>query len=94
VMYSGKLVEIGSVKSVLSNPLHPYTQALIQAVSEPEPSNQFSQKLISIKSTDKSSPDKGCNFYNKCKFSMDICKVDPPNKDIEHNHFVSCYLHK
>jgi peptide/nickel transport system ATP-binding protein len=94
VMYSGKLVEIGSVKSVLSKPLHPYTQALIQAVSEPEPSNQVSQKLISIKSTDKSSPDKGCNFYNKCKYSMDICRVDPPNKDIEHDHFVSCYLHK
>lgn len=93
VMYSGKLVETGSVKSVLSKPLHPYTQALIQAVSEPEASNLDSEKLISIKSGDTSFPAKGCNFYNKCKYSMDICKVDPPQKEIEHNHRVSCYLH-
>lgn len=93
VMYSGKLVETGSVKSVLSKPLHPYTQALIQAVSEPEASNLDSEKLISIKSGDTSSPEKGCNFYNKCKYSMEICKVDPPQKEIEHNHRVSCYLH-
>jgi peptide/nickel transport system ATP-binding protein len=93
VMYSGKLVETGSVKSVLSKPLHPYTQALIQAVSEPEASNLDSEKLISIKSGDTSSLEKGCNFYNKCKYSMEICKVDPPQKEIEHNHRVSCYLH-
>jgi peptide/nickel transport system ATP-binding protein len=93
VMYSGKIVEMGKVYSVLSKPLHPYTQALIQAVSEPDPSNLLSQKLISINSTDKRSPDKGCNFYNKCKYSMDICRITPSNKAVDPDHFVSCYLH-
>jgi len=93
VMYAGKIVETGTVKDVLSRPLHPYTQILIQAVSEPDPKNLDSDKFIPIKSDKFASPEAGCPFSSKCQFAMDICTVGPLLNEIENNHHVSCYLY-
>jgi len=93
VMYAGKLIETGTVNKVLSKPLHPYTQFLIQAVSEPDPKNLDFEKLIPIKTDNFGSSESGCPFSNKCQFSMDICQVMPLQREIENNHSVSCNLH-
>ncbi|HVD36499.1 MAG TPA: oligopeptide/dipeptide ABC transporter ATP-binding protein [Nitrososphaeraceae archaeon] len=93
VMYAGKIVEMGPAEGVLSKPLHPYTQALIQAVSEPDLSNLSAERIMPIKSENNAIPAKGCKFYNQCFYSMDICKVDPRQKEVEVKHWVSCYLY-
>jgi len=93
VMYAGKIVEMGPAEGVLSKPLHPYTQALIQAVSEPELSNLSAERIIPIKTEDSALPEKGCKFYHKCLYSMDICKVEPREREVEEKHCVSCYLY-
>ncbi|MDP9197556.1 MAG: ABC transporter ATP-binding protein [Thermoproteota archaeon] len=93
VMYAGKIVEMGPAESVLSNPLHPYTQALIQAVSEPDLSNLLAERIIPIKSETMALPEKGCRFYHKCLYSMDICKLEPPEREVEEKHRISCYLY-
>lgn len=49
IMYLGKIVEMGPIDDVLLNPQHPYTQALIDAISEPDPDNRFKEKIIRIK---------------------------------------------
>ena len=46
ILYQGKIVETGDVNSVLTNPRHPYTQALIDAISEPDPENLYREKKI------------------------------------------------
>jgi peptide/nickel transport system ATP-binding protein len=49
ILYQGKIVEAGDINDVLSKPEHPYTKALIQAVSEPNPENLYKEKEISWK---------------------------------------------
>jgi len=49
ILYSGKIVESGFISEVLSNPKHPYTQALIDAISKPDPKNLYKEKNISWK---------------------------------------------
>jgi peptide/nickel transport system ATP-binding protein len=100
IMYAGKIVEMGAVDTVLLNPLHPYTQALIDAVSEPNPTNLQETKYIRIREGEKLFSG-GCNFYFRCLYSMDKCKKEPilsiPHKakqsESSEDHFVSCFLY-
>lgn len=100
IMYAGKIVEKGEVDTVLLNPLHPYTQALIDAVSEPNPANLRKTRSIRIRDGEKIFSG-GCNFYFRCLYSMDKCKKEPilskPQGDnqseSDKEHFVSCFLY-
>ena len=100
IMYAGKIVEKGEVDTVLLNPLHPYTQALIDAVSEPNPANLRKTRSIRIRDGEKIFSG-GCNFYFRCLYSMDKCKNVPilskPHGDnqseSDKEHFVSCFLY-
>ena len=75
VMYAGQIVETGSVKEMLHDPAHPYTQSLLRCIPRLEP--QFRQKLppsipgiVPSPTTDMM----GCHFYGRCKESMDECQ--------------------
>jgi peptide/nickel transport system ATP-binding protein len=100
IMYAGKVVEMGAVDTVLFNPLHPYTQALIDAVSEPNSSNLQKTKSIPIREGEKIFSG-GCNFYFRCPYSMDKCKKEPSlnnqsgadPSESSPDHFVSCFLY-
>ena len=93
VMYAGNIVETGPINEILSNPLHPYTQGLLDAVSEPKFENIDKEKIIRIKNFDSIASESGCKFINKCPYSMDICKNEPKLKRIEKNHNVSCFIY-
>jgi peptide/nickel transport system ATP-binding protein len=93
VMYAGKIVETGSTESVFSNPLHPYTQALLDAVSEPKFENIDKEKVVRIKNFDSAPPESGCKFFNRCPYGMEICKKEPRLESKEQNHNVSCFLY-
>jgi len=94
IMYLGKIAEMGPIDKVLLNPLHPYTQALIDAISEPDPGNLFKEKMVRIKTeTGIERVSTGCNFYNRCPYAMDICKTEPKLIEIEDSHYVSCFLY-
>ncbi|MEM3084179.1 MAG: ABC transporter ATP-binding protein [Nitrososphaerales archaeon] len=94
IMYLGKIVEKGPIDKVLLNPLHPYTQALIDALSEPDPNNRFVEKKVRIKiETGNEIRHGGCNFAPRCPYVMDICKAEPKLVQIEDSHLVSCFLY-
>jgi peptide/nickel transport system ATP-binding protein len=93
VMYAGKIVESGSIDRVLSSPLHPYTQALLDAISEPKFENIDKEKVIRIKNFDSAPAESGCKFFNRCPYSMEICKKEPQLESKEQNHNVSCFLY-
>jgi peptide/nickel transport system ATP-binding protein len=92
VMYAGKIVEVGSVDDVLLKPRHPYTQALIDAIPQPDPENLQKEKQIHLKSG-KMAAETGCKLYFRCPYSMNVCLKDPEFYEPEISHKVSCFIY-
>jgi peptide/nickel transport system ATP-binding protein len=96
VMYLGRIVELGPPSTVIDDPLHPYTQALIEAVPEPDPKNRFRQRnVVPGEPPSPSNLPSGCAFHPRCpRFMPGICDpVVPPLVEVKPDHFVSCYLY-
>ncbi len=95
IMLNGKIVETGPIEQVLLNPLHPYTQALIDAVSEPNPDNILqNQKQIRIRDAEETVlPESGCKFFYQCPYSMNKCKNEPKLSEEKKDHYVSCFIY-
>ena len=95
VMYAGKIIEYGPTRTVLKNPLHPYTQALIEAVPDPDPENRFRiRPVIPGEPPNPINPPPGCRFHVRCPKRLDKCdKEEPPLKAVEKQHYVACFLY-
>jgi len=92
VMYAGKIAEIGEVKTMYKNPLHPYTKLLIESL----PTLQLRHDFQGIPGLPPSllNPPKGCAFSNRCPYVMEHCREAMPKLvEIQPNHFVACNLH-
>jgi peptide/nickel transport system ATP-binding protein len=92
IMYAGRIVELGQVDEVLSKPMHPYTQALIDAIPQPNPENLHKEKYICLKSSMKVA-ETGCKLYYRCPYSMDSCREDPELYEPEKSHKVACFMY-
>ncbi len=92
VMYLGKIVEIGPKELLLSDPLHPYTQGLFQAVPEPDPDKIIQEVQLEGEVPSPINPPPGCNFNPRCPFVWDLCKeVEPTLKELEDERRVACH---
>lgn len=93
IMYLGRIVEMGPTEKVISNPLHPYTQALIQAVPVPDPSVRRMGQVISGEIPSPIAPPPGCHFHTRCPYAMSQCTTTPPALiEVEPEHWASCFL--
>ena len=92
ILYLGKIVEEGPIDEVLLKPKHPYTQALIDAISEPDPDNIHKEKKIRIKDHPDSKIKEGCRFQARCLYAIDKCSVEPRLEETNPEHFVACYV--
>ena len=92
ILYLGKIVETGPINQVLKNPKHPYTQALIDAISEPDPQNIHKIREIRIKETTEEGISKGCRFKPRCPYAIDQCNVEPNLEKIVDEHFSACHI--
>jgi len=96
VMYLGQLVEVGPAADVTTSPCHPYTQALLSAVPEPDPEVQRSRPRIVLAGDIPSAmhAPSGCRFHPRCPYAMDICReVDPAPVPRAGGGEVRCHLH-
>ena len=92
ILYLGKIVEMGPIDEVLLNPKHPYTQALIDAISEPNPGNINKIKKIRIRDGSDSSSNEGCRFQNRCPYFIEKCRTEPSLDEKYPEHYVACYV--
>lgn len=94
VMYLGNLVEEASAAELFSNPLHPYTQALLSAIPEPDPENRKKRIILSGDVPRPDRPPSGCRFHTRCPRAMPRCREgEIPTIEAAVNHHVQCILY-
>src|SRR5699024_4625393 len=94
VMYAGKVVEETDVKTLFTDPQHPYTMGLLKSIPKLDAKQN---RLYSIKGNVPipGSLKDGCAFAPRCEFAMEICKQKAPQmKEVNNNHFSRCWLHQ
>ncbi|MCS7111492.1 MAG: ABC transporter ATP-binding protein, partial [Ignisphaera sp.] len=99
VMYAGKIVEIGPVRQLISEPFHPYSRGLLFSILTPEP--QIKERVEKVdtfilKGEPPSliNPPPGCRFHPRCPYAMDVCRrEEPPIIEVGKDRLVSCWLY-
>lgn len=92
VLYRGKIVEIGPINQVLLKPKHPYTQALIDAIPEPDPDNLKKERIIRIKDAAEGRVFQGCSFRARCPYVIEKCIEEPDLIEITDGHYSACHI--
>jgi len=92
ILYMGKIVEIGPINQVLVKPRHPYTQALIDAISEPNPGNLQKERKIRINEPIEIDVYKGCRFRVRCPYAIDKCVEEPELGMVGDKHYSACFV--
>ncbi|MEM3944332.1 MAG: ABC transporter ATP-binding protein [Thermofilaceae archaeon] len=99
VMYLGTIVEFGPTNSVILDPQHPYTRALLSAIPEPDPEKTRKKKVMQLRSLDVPSLlniPPGCKFHPRCPFFIEgkCDKQPPPRYHLGKDRWVACYLYE
>jgi len=94
IMYRGSIVEAGLAKDIIREPLHPYTQLLMESIPIPDPSSRKRRSIDIWYREEVETNVRGCKFYSRCPFRMDICKTIPPKLLYSRNRHVACHLYK
>lgn len=98
VMYLGRIVEIGSADDICTDPSHPYTRLLLDAIPVPDPQRTRPLDQAPFDPLETKPSSTGCSYVNRCSFATDKCKqevpklvsVGPPAK----SHWVECHLYQ
>lgn len=95
IMYAGNIVERALTNEILRNSRHPYTNALLSAIPDPDPENR--KRLRNVPPGEPPNlinPPEGCRFAPRCSYAMEICNSEPPEIEILPKHWVKCWLFK
>jgi peptide/nickel transport system ATP-binding protein len=92
ILYLGKIVETGPINEVLSSPHHPYTQALLDSISDPDPENLHKEKKIRVNEPSDIDVYQGCRFRARCPYAIDKCKQEPELEKVSENSQVACFV--
>ena len=91
-MYLGRIVEIGTTQSVYFTPKHPYTEALMSAVPEPDPDAPLRPILLEGERPDPANPPSGCRFRTRCRYATELCAAEiPPLREMSPGHEAACH---
>ncbi len=93
VMYLGKLVELAGSDELYHSAAHPYTEALLASIPEPDPDLQANHKALTGELPSPLHPPSGCRFRTRCPYAQDRCAQEEPRlRDIAPGHQVACHF--
>ncbi|MGQ0678038.1 MAG: ABC transporter ATP-binding protein [Rhodospirillales bacterium] len=93
VMYLGKIAEVAPKQELFEAPLHPYTQALIDAAPLPDPRAKRQRLVIEGDVPSPINPPQGCRFHTRCPYAFSRCKTEEPAlRETAAGRFVACHL--
>jgi len=94
VMYLGRIVEQSPTEALFDEPLHPYTQALLSAIPEADPSRRTERIRLEGDVPSPSAPPPGCHFHPRCRHAMPVCReAYPPETRLGSDRMVRCHLY-
>lgn len=92
IMYLGVIVELATRDELFSNPIHPYTKALLSAVPIPDPERKRSRIMLNGDIPNPENPPSGCRFHTRCPYAKDICREQVPAfRTLANGHQVACH---
>ena len=95
VVYAGSVIEKGDLRSIFTNPSHPYTQGLFNCLPNIDEVNSKRLSVIPGAMPDPMNLPKGCKFCSRCSHAMDICnEAEPEEIQLSSEHFVKCHIYK
>ncbi len=93
VMYLGKLVEVAGSDDLYRSAAHPYTEALLASIPEPDPDQRTDHRALTGELPSPLNPPSGCRFRTRCPYAQDRCaEEEPPLRDIAPGHQVACHF--
>ena len=93
VMYLGTLVESAPTRKLFSNPLHPYTKALLSSIPSLDPDDSKKAQKLEGEIPSPTNPPSGCKFHTRCIFAEDRCQREVPEwRELSQNHAVACHF--
>lgn len=95
VMYLGKFVEIAKTEELFTEPRHPYTRSLLQAIPVADPHTVWESEVLKGEIPDSSKIVTGCNFNSRCPYAIDICRKKTPQLEkLVDNHYTACHRYE
>ncbi|MBM3522905.1 MAG: ABC transporter ATP-binding protein, partial [Alphaproteobacteria bacterium] len=92
VMYLGRIVEIGPKRQVFTAPHHPYTQALLSAVPQPDPDAASRRIVLTGDVPSPSRVPSGCSFHTRCPLAQDVCRSERPAlREVAPGQHAACH---
>jgi peptide/nickel transport system ATP-binding protein len=92
VMYVGKIVELAEVGELFTNPRHPYTEALLSAILNPDPDLRMNRIILPGEVANPANPPSGCYFHPRCRYAQAVCQQEAPAwEEYAPGHFVACH---
>jgi len=93
VMYVGKIVEIADTERIYFTPKHPYTEALLSSVPQPDPTIRKNRIVLRGEVPNPANPPSGCYFHPRCRYAESICsREEPPLEEVEPGHWAACHF--
>ena len=94
VMYLGSLAEYADTDGLYSEPLHPYTKALLSAIPVPDPDAKMNRIMLQGSLPSPANKPQGCNFHTRCESAMEHCSQTTPElTEIKPGHYCACHLY-
>ena len=92
-MYLGRIVELAEKRTLFTQPLHPYTEALLSAVPVPDPKTRRKRIILKGDVPSPSRPPPGCHFHTRCPYAEARCRSEAPAlREIAPGRHVACHL--
>jgi peptide/nickel transport system ATP-binding protein len=92
VMYVGQMVELAPTEQLFMAPKHPYTDALLSAVPEPDPRQRARRVVLQGEVANPADPPSGCYFHPRCPHAVEVCRTQAPTwEEVAPQHFARCH---